>query len=406
MLPSIWFVKKSLLVGGTELLIERVCKEMKTRGYKVGVLYQERMEDINCRYSHAGIKQVLVPDWEGNTSFSILKNSKKVKYIVTFSIEDFCAIYNICNNNIKTLLYTVYYDQLLIGGKTKSKLGLYIVKRNVAALLDEMLKSKNIVCMDEHTIEDTYDYYSDYISIDKSLIKIIRIPVDIVPADINIIKKRAKEKTCNILTISRADFPWKGYIIGLINYILKYGDKMDLKLHIVTYGAEEKKILDTINNMPDDVKKRITIQGKTDYNDLENLYVNTTLYVGQGTTVLDAAQRGIISIPVEPDTYDVKSDAFMHEDYTRVTVPKNRVDKFNRMIEIIVNMTEDEYVEKAVLGRKQIVDNYGTKSVCDEIFNVFNQLPFNSKKSKNVQMFLNLKRIKRGLNSIFLSKRK
>lgn len=401
-MKTIWFTKKDLLVGGTELLIERVSKVFQNRGFSTVILYSSIIvEDIFQRYKKANVICKKIDKWDKISSFHFLLDQQEEQYVVTFSIEDFCTLYSVQGNQIKTILYSVYYNQLLVGGNTNSKIGLKLVKKLTSKLLSEMMHTTNIICMDNHTINNTYAYYGDDLNIDRKEIRIVRIPVDIVPLDLEVVYRRASRKNkCNVLTISRADFPWKGYILGLIDYVANSDFSQNLYLHVVTYGDAEKQIINKINKLPIPIKNKITIQSKTDYNELEKLYYNTVLYVGQGTTVLDAAQRGILTIPVIPDTYEVISDAYVHDDSTRVTVQDDAQNNFNKLIKELLEMTSDEYIEKALIGREQIIKNYGTDSICNELCEVLDLVPFNSRRSLYVFLFVFMKKIKSILNKV------
>lgn len=396
-MEKIWFMKKDLLVGGTELLIERVGREFQKQGYSIGIIYSSVTEDIERRYSRLAFDMKQVRIWENSKSYRFLY-TKEEQGVITFAVDDFCNIYTNSFKNIKTLLYTVYFDQLLVGGKTRGKLGLNAVKTLTGSLLSCLMNTNNIVCMDEHTIHNTYEYYGTNLKIKQSNIRIIRIPVDIVNFDVEVLKNRAKRKDkLKILTIARADFPWKGYMLGLINYVKKFGEEKNLYLHIVTYGPGESEIKNLYKGLEEDIKARITIQGKTEYEELELLYGDSVVYVGQGTTVLDAAQRGLLTIPVVPDTYEVLSDDFFHDNPTRVTVVHNTIDKFDSLIDSTIKMTVEEYIEKAKLGRRLTEEKYSTKSVCNQLLEVLSSVPANSNKVWQVECFCNLKKIKKVL---------
>lgn len=397
---TVWFLKKDLLIGGTELLIERVSKEFIERGYNVNVICTSIMDEMIKRYENANINYILVSEWDNSKVLSFLKRERGIQMVVTFSVEDFCTVYGIRSKNIKTILYTVFFDQLLVGGKTKNSLALKYVKFITGKLLKQMMKKKKIVCMDEHTVNNTFNYYGKYLNYSKKEVPMLKIPVDLVDIDQSILlNKKDIDSKINILTIARADFPWKGYILGLIDFVNNYSGKNEITLRIVTYGEGEKLVIEKINCMSEEKKKLITLQGKTDYNELEKLYKDTNVYVGQGTTVLDAAQRGILTIPVVPDTYEVLSDAFFHENYERVTVEANIENRFEEMIAQVCNMDKDTYLYHAQEGRKAVVDNYGTKAICNSLLSLFDGMSTNSEKSIYVSAFLTLKRIKRYINS-------
>lgn len=392
---KIWFMKKELLVGGTELLIERVGRDLQKKDFSIGVIYSTVTEDIERRYLKLAFSMKQISSWDDSKSYRFLCTEEK-QGVITFSVEDFCNIYTNSFKNIKTILYTVYFNQLLIGGKTKGKWGLDAVKILTGSLLSILMKANNIVCMDEHTIHNTYEYYGNNLKIKQNDIRIVRIPVDIVDFNCEILNERARRKDkIKILTIARADFPWKGYMFGLINYVRKYGVEKNLYLHIVTYGPGESEIVNFYNGLEENIKARITIQGKTEYEALELLYCDSVVYVGQGTTVLDAAQRGLLTVPVVPDTYEVISDDFFHDDPTRVTVLQNVDDKFDSLIDSIMNMTCEEYIEKAKLGRRLTEDNYSTENVCNQLFEVLSNVQNNSKKIWQVECFNMLKKIKK-----------
>ena len=77
------------------------------------------------------------------------------------------------------------------------------------------------------------------------------------------------------MTIARAEFPFKGYILGLLDWFAS--SDSNIRLTIVSYGPDEKKIADRIDSFDEIVKKRITLVGKTDYGQLEKYYKTADL---------------------------------------------------------------------------------------------------------------------------------
>lgn len=90
----------------------------------------------------------------------------------------------------------------------------------------------------------------------------------------------------------------------------------------------------------------------------------------------------------------------MHDDSTRVTVQDDAQNNFNKLIKELLEMTSDEYIEKALIGREQIIKNYGTDSICNELCEVLDLVPFNSRRSLYVFLFVFMKKIKSILNKV------
>lgn len=390
------YFKEDLLLGGTELLIERLSKNFKKTVSNIIVVTKSCVTDIRNRYHKNNIKILEVSKWNDKELKKALKSFGNF-YIraITFSIEDFCIIYSCKSNKIKTLLYTVYFNQLIIGGETKNRIALYLVKYISANILNTLLKSKNIVCMDEHTVDNTYKYYMNKLKIHREDIYYLRIPVDIVDINKTDLYDRARSNLNSILTIARADFPWKGYILGLMDYVADNWRKYNLKLHIVSYGNGEKDIKLRYNTYDVETQNRIILQSKTDYDELERLYRNTKLYIGQGTTVLDAAQRGILTIPVVPDTYQIIAEDYFDDNPFRVTVPLEIENNFNTLMSRFYSLDRDEYINKAVKGRLSVTEMYGTESVCKEINQLFDAILDNSKQNIFIKIFNISKNLKR-----------
>lgn len=395
------FFKEDLLLGGTELLIERVSRVLKENAIKIIIATKSCVPEMMVRYDKQDICIRIVNSWNRKDIAKILTEYLEGEIrAITFSIEDFCMVYSYNNSKVKTLLYTVYYNQLVTGGKTKNNIALKGVKRLTSNLLSDFFSLENIVCMDEHTVENTYCYYGNLLKFPKNKIPFLRIPVDIVDIEKSRIEKKAFLQTNNILTIARADFPWKGYILGLMDYVANNWREYNLKLRIVSYGDGMDEIESKYDSYDLDTRKRIIIQGKTDYDELEKLYDSTRLYIGQGTTVLDAAQRGILTIPVVPDTYMVMADDFFDDNPTRVTVPPQTENKFDSLMVRFYHLEPCDYIEKVLKGRNLVIDNYGTQAICSRINQLFETIKDNSYTNRYVLLFNTSKNIKHLISTI------
>ena len=122
-----------------------------------------------------------------------------------------------------------------------------------------------------------------------------------------------------------------------------------------------------INDLDENVKKRISFIGKTDYTELELYYQSTDLYVGMGTTVLDAALRGIISIPVRAYTLELITDKYLHEDYSKVALDEGTISKFDELYEGFKLLDSNEKRKLSAISRECVINNYSTATIVDKL---------------------------------------
>lgn len=352
---NIYFVYRKIVIGGCELLIERLGKELIKRSINPHIICQSIDADMKDRYFHAGIHIIKVDNWCSKNVISAV-DTRNISYLIAFTWNNFL----ICNRkkeNVHSIFYSVHYQALEMGNNKRGFIKT-ILQRIARDGIIRLNKNGQIICMDEQTIENTKKYYN----LKSFNPPIIRIAIDCVP---KIKRYQQNINQINILTIARADFPFKGYIIGLLNWLKKSSD--DIYLTIISYGRGEGEIHDIINSMDEPVRRRVSLVGKTDYYQLEKYYQEADLYVGMGTTVLDASLRGVVSIPVQAYTFDLITNKYLFEDYSKVALDCGSKNSFNKLVE---HFKQIDYVEKnkwSELSRKIVMDYYGTKPIVDNL---------------------------------------
>lgn len=353
----VYFVYQKIITGGCELLIERLGKEMSNRSIIPYVVFQSIDTNMENRYLNAGLKLIGVTKWNRKNVISSI-DPKKNSFLITFTWNDF-LLCNIKQIGVYTFFYAVHYQAFEMG-ENKAGLIKQLLKRIGKNGIIRLKRNGQLICMDEQTIEYTKRYY-DFEFFD---LPIIRLAIDVVsPREIIVYNEKI-----NILTIARADFPFKGYIVGLIEWFKTSSERTNL--NIISYGKDEKVIVDKINALDDSVKNRISFVGKTDYNELEKYYQNADIYVGMGTTVLDASLRGIVSIPVQAYTTDLVADKFFFEDYSKVALDYGSKSSFSKLVERYIRANDTEKTIWSETSRKAVVDNYGTESVVDNLIRI------------------------------------
>lgn len=126
---------------------------------------------------------------------------------------------------------------------------------------------------------------------------------------------RYERKAFHILTVARMEFPFKGYVIGLIGIFEQLCRQYPgLHLDLVGDGSNHRRLANRIRHLAPDIQKRVHWHGTVPYRDLDAYFEKAKLYIGMGTTVLDAANHGIISLPVGSYTYHCKGYGFLQDD--------------------------------------------------------------------------------------------
>lgn len=127
--------------------------------------------------------------------------------------------------------------------------------------------------------------------------------------------EKYKRESFHILTIARMEFPFKGYVIGLIDVFERLcKEYSNLHLDLIGDGSNGKQLKKRMDSLEPAVKKRVDWHGNVPYHDLDSYFHKAKLYIGMGTTVLDAANHGVVSLPVGSYTYRCKGYGFLYED--------------------------------------------------------------------------------------------
>jgi hypothetical protein len=211
--------------------------------------------------------------------------------------------------------------------------------------------------MDALSVEETEKYYKLNIKSRDSLI--FNLPIKVIELDECIIDDKKRSGEFNILTISRAEFPFKGYILGLIDdFDIICKSHHHVKLTIITFGRDIEKVYKKLEELPNGVRDRISIVGQTPYENLSEYFNKAHVFLGMGTTLLDAANYGVPSLVVQQYTYRNFSSGLFH------TQPKELVGKPSIdispivYIEDIIKMNNIEYKELCIKEHNALLNFY------------------------------------------------
>lgn len=366
------FVYRDFYVGGCEYLIEKIGSAVVSSGERVSIICKTMDPLMRERYLNKKLEIVMLPDWSRLTEVIEQFDCQEPVNIITFLWRSFYPCYSANRRNKKTIYYAVnpqsftkdIVDAQLLKGKSREY---------CAGIVEKYIKRGNFIAMDSMTIQCAQEFYGQALNIGREDCKVIYISVDMSG-----VKPVNKEQILNnlknprILTISRADFSMKGYLIGLLEWFSGTEIK-EVCLDIVTYGPDEEAVKEMISQLPSDKKNRVRLYGKTDYDELDAIIKGSIVYVGMGTTLLDATERGIISVPVEPFTDKLNIAGFFTEHYDYLVAIGNCRD-FDDLVRDVLAMSIDEYTVNSEAGVGVVKEHYDLKRNTARIQEYLNSL--------------------------------
>lgn len=360
---NIYILYRKLSVGGAQLLVEKLSREFINRNNTVTVFYCEIDAVMHKRMQAAGAVMHQVTKWHCTESFEKLIIKKEEAAVITFVWPDYLKVCSIKSSKLITLLYAVHY-KTLAPGTDSSFLRKNITKKVLLPILYKGIKSGNIFGMDEQTTNTAIRYYNNQIPRPE----IVRIPVNCV----DVMKRKTDHDSFNILSIARAEFPFKGYLLGLVDLFAELKEKHPrITLTIVSFGRDIKQLEEKIESVSQ-YKDDIVLIGKTDFDMLEVYYRKADIYIGMGTTILDAAVRGILSLPVVAYEEKVYVSQWFHENPFIVAVEKETQELTDprQKIEEVISMDNQEYQGYAELSHRLVTENYSTSAVTRKILEI------------------------------------
>lgn len=391
------FLYQKICVGGAEMLIKNIANEWQRAGYDVEILCETADPMMAEQLKSLHIPVTKISDWK-KVKDVIRMMSRQVKELrlITLSWTEFANIYSLGIPNTKVLFYVVHAFELSIA-RHQPPVIQKISKRLAQKKVVDFLKGSNIVCMDELTVDYTMRYYPLPMEA-KEAFTIVRVPVEIQSVPEGVLLNRAHNQNCNILAIARADFPFKGYLLGLIRWFTARDLDENVSLTIISYGKDEERLELARQQVPEEKRQRIYLVGKTDYDGLQSYIDNAKLYVGMGTTILDASQRGLLSIPVHSYTNELITEGFFFEDYSNLGASEKEV-AFDILFNKVRSYTEEEYLAASRRSRECVMEHYGSDAVARQLVEVLEKAGY-TKKDCTMSVISILFRAKRLLRGI------
>ena len=262
-----------------------------------------------------------------------------------------------------------------VENKTKEEIGglryFYRQKRyqHYKKITRKMFESQEIFFQNDIHRYSLYDYYGwnheDTVGAN------IPLGIDIPELDEEAIVRRSKRETFMLLTVSRFEFPFKAYLLGLVKQFEVLCERYDnLELVIIGGGPDEERLRAAIRELKSEVQKKISMPGYVDYDKLHDYFEKTSLYVGQGTTVLDAGKQGVLAVPVAFYTEECRSYSYLYQ-YVEIYAPEAKYDT-SKFIKEVIQMSDEEYIDICKKTYENVKKELDLENVMPHILKVQN----------------------------------
>lgn len=349
------FIYKEIFMGGAETLIARMSKWFLSRDEKVILLtegiYSGSKSSIDSLFHSIDVKFEVVPKITSLELEKIIVNQmngqEEIKCF-SFSLHFLLMAENIQKklHNVKNTLYVI--DPM---SHTNNSLKIFYEKHIESKLYKKLYDNHNIIFMDPICGDEAEKCYN--ITLSNKEKRTFRLPMHLNTYNECLVKQCYRCDTFNILTIARADFPFKGYILGVIDNFANLKNKHpNITLTIISYGKDQEKIKKKIENLPQNIKNNICLIGPINYEDLKDYFNSANLFVGMGTTLLDAANYGVPGIIIHAFTYEAIATGFFYQ-YPHILGNSEHRKNIEPLIEQVIQMSEEEY---AVLSKDSYME--------------------------------------------------
>ena len=264
---------------------------------------------------------------------------------------------------VENKIYLIHPKCLIKGDSYKDGVVVNVIRNGYKRIIPKISKISAIISMDEINIAETENYYG--ISLESD-IPIIRLPMNVDLIDKNKVIKEGYE-TKIIMTSCRADFPYKGYVVGLVDVFVKLKSKFsEAKLLIVCDGEDVGILKEKISDVPKVIQKDIALLGWMSYEELKDYMNSCMLYIGMGSSVLDSSLRYKPSAVIKFYTMDCIGKDYTAENPIDLAARDEIKDDATDMLTRVLKMNFEEYKAFSEKSFSVVSKMYGVDDVMNQ----------------------------------------
>lgn len=163
--------------------------------------------------------------------------------------------------------------------------------------------------------------------------------------DESVVEKKLNGDVFNIITVSRLEFPHKGYVLGLLDVFPEILSKCPkARLTIIGYGEGETEVRRKIDSMPKAISDRITVIGRVSHDELEEYYSSAHLSIALAGSAFDAATFAVPTLVARHYCNDCEVYG-QFTDYAHKRLSEDQGNNVMPYIEQVYAMDNQEYID-------------------------------------------------------------
>lgn len=349
-------------LSGGELLLERIAKKLAKSSF-VRLCCTRITQEMLSHFINSNVEIKIIERWKTNEElFEGLDITSEIR-IITLLWDYYCKIISKKEkSNIKVLLYTVH-PLNAISGENRNFLIQTICRFTVGRAYKKAIIKKHVVFMDEECSDKAIKFYHFDKQISNQIVH-VRIATEFTQLTEHEIREKSLNPSHNILSVARSDFPFKGYLVGLLRWFCRSDIQekfKDYRLTVISYGKDFNLLNNILAEINTETKNRIKLVGKTDTNELLQYYRNAEIFVGMGTTLIEAASMGCVCVPIASYTYDVIAESYFFENYRKLACTEHLKNNFDQLMLNASKYTNENRIEhlfkECSAASKYSVDN-------------------------------------------------
>lgn len=353
--------------GGSHTLMLRMCQWMHDNNIKSAIICKsnsnteivERLKEFEVQVICADLADARA----GRKIFRDLAKTAAFK-VINFSwnfymdVERIKKIYKLEFDN---MLYCIHPETFKKGIGFKNAFLKNYSKFSYRKIFERMNNNHAIVSLDEINIEESERYLGCILTRKPRIIRLPMYCPERKDAE-DIIRRGFMSNT--LLTAARADIPYKGYMIGLIDDFVELKNKYHaMKLEIVSSGDDYEQLLDKINSISEKIRKDIVLHSWMEYERLKAKMCECRMFIGMGTSVFDAALQYKPSVVVLYSTFENISDHFVAERPEYMSAEPGSREKAISRIDAAMGWEFEEYHAQC-MASFQAVKNIYDVNIC------------------------------------------
>lgn len=354
------FVYKNYITGGLETFVLRMANYLVNNGHSVYLVCQTVSDEMKSQYTDSGTRIEYFDIWDRKKISQRMKG--KVDIFISFGLSDYFLLGKYAKYAV-SLMYCVHPTHLTMDDRKMNLIE--ILKMPVFyQIIKEGINNNTLLMMDENISDAIYKKYK--LKVKPS--EILQLPYE--PTSKVKIWNGTFEKPYSVLTICRADFPFKSYVLGLVDAIASINkNNIVAKLTIVSYGKDLDVIKGKIKG-----KNYIKLIQETKYNDLENMYLDSDIYVGMGSTAIEASNYGLPVILANVNNDKFVSCGYFYENPTQKGIFKYNAKPGICYLNQLINYDYSQLKEMGEKNKSAFHDLYDIKSFVQSIMRVYHEM--------------------------------